>query len=199
MQFLPTLPFVKIKLHTRAFNFDSFFLACQYFIFIFEVLFIMKKSLLAIALMSTLLVACNKHENKTEITSDASTPVQTAQTNNNEAVDTAHTAENSLDWDGKYKGTLPCADCEGIKTELELKDDKTYELTETYLGKGDANPFETHGKFTFDKDNTSVITLDDKAQNRKFFIGENTATALDMEGKKVEGSLAEHYVLKKEN
>ncbi|MBV6594191.1 copper resistance protein NlpE, partial [Acinetobacter baumannii] len=26
----------------------------------------MKKSLLAIALMSTLLVACNKHENKTE-------------------------------------------------------------------------------------------------------------------------------------
>ncbi|RIW79198.1 copper resistance protein NlpE N-terminal domain-containing protein, partial [Acinetobacter baumannii] len=64
---------------------------------------------------------------------------------------------------------------------------------------GDANPFETHGKFTFDKDNTSVITLDDKAQNRKFFIGENTATALDMEGKKVEGSLAEHYVLKKED
>ncbi|RIX08537.1 copper resistance protein NlpE, partial [Acinetobacter baumannii] len=44
-----------------------------------------------------------------------------------------------------------------------------------------------------------VITLDDKAQNRKFFIGENTATALDMEGKKVEGSLAEHYVLKKED
>ncbi|RND07915.1 copper resistance protein NlpE [Acinetobacter baumannii] len=159
----------------------------------------MRKSLLAIALMSTLLVACNKHENKTETTSDASTPVQTAQSNNNEAVDTAHTAENSLDWDGKYKGTLPCADCEGIKTELELKDDKTYELTETYLGKGDANPFETHGKFTFDKDNTSVITLDDKAQNRKFFIGENTATALDMEGKKVEGSLAEHYVLKKED
>ncbi|MEX7492041.1 copper resistance protein NlpE, partial [Acinetobacter baumannii] len=37
----------------------------------------MKKSLLAIALMSTLLVACNKHENKTETTSDASTPVQT--------------------------------------------------------------------------------------------------------------------------
>ncbi len=44
-----------------------------------------------------------------------------------------------------------------------------------------------------------VPTLDDKAQNRKFFIGENTATALDMEGKKVEGSLAEHYVLKKED
>ncbi|MCU0188890.1 copper resistance protein NlpE, partial [Citrobacter freundii] len=110
---------------------------------------------------------------------------------------TAHTAENSLDWDGTYKGTLPCADCEGIKTELELKDDKTYELTETYLGKGDKKPFETHGTFTFDKDNTSVITLDDKSQNRKFFIGENTATALDTEGKKIEGSLAEHYVLKK--
>ncbi|WP_151776566.1 copper resistance protein NlpE [Acinetobacter nosocomialis] len=159
----------------------------------------MKKSLLAIALMSTLLVACNKHENKTETTSDASTPVQTTEASNAVAVDTEHTAENSLDWNGKYKGTLPCADCEGIKTELKLKADKTYELPETYLRKGDTNTFNTHGKFAFDKDNTSVITLDDKAQNRKFFIGENTATALDMEGKKVEGSLAEHYVLKKED
>lgn len=44
-----------------------------------------------------------------------------------------------------------------------------------------------------------LLPLDDKAQSRKFFIGENTATALDMEGKKVEGSLAEHYVLKKED
>jgi len=72
-------------------------------------------------------------------------------------------------------------------------------LTETYLGKGDTNPFETHGKFAFDKDNTSVITLDDKAQNRKFFIGENTATALDMEGNKIEGAMADLYVLKKES
>jgi uncharacterized lipoprotein NlpE involved in copper resistance len=155
----------------------------------------MKKSLLAIALLSILLVACNKHENKADTTSEASTPAQTTEANNN-AVDTAHTAENSLDWDGKYKGTLPCADCEGIKTELELKDDKTYELTETYLGKGDA----THLKPMVSLLSTKtilVITLDDKAQNRKFFIGENTATALDMEGKKVEGSLAEHYVLKK--
>lgn len=76
----------------------------------------MKKSLLAIALMSTLLVACNKHENKTETTSDASTPVQTSEASSAVAVDTEHTAENSLDWNGKYTGTLPCADCEGIKT-----------------------------------------------------------------------------------
>lgn len=50
----------------------------------------MKKSLLAIALMSTLLVACNKHENKTETTSDASTPVQTTEASNAVAVDTEH-------------------------------------------------------------------------------------------------------------
>ncbi|MBU3084239.1 copper resistance protein NlpE [Acinetobacter seifertii] len=159
----------------------------------------MKKSILVIAIVSSLLAACNKHENKTEATSDASTPVQTSEASSAVTIDTEHTAENSLDWNGKYTGTLPCADCEGIKTELKLKDDKTYELTETYLGKGDAKPFETHGKFAFDKDNTSIITLDNKAENRKFFIGENTATALDMEGKKIEGSLAEHYVLKKED
>ncbi len=40
----------------------------------------------AIALMSTLLVACNKHENKTETTSDASTPVQTSEASSAVAV-----------------------------------------------------------------------------------------------------------------
>lgn len=158
----------------------------------------MKKSLVAVAIASIFLVACTKNENKTETTqtpdqaSIASAPAETAT-----AVDT-HTAENSLDWAGDYTGTLPCADCEGIKTELELKNDKNYELKETYLGKGDGKAFETKGTFSFDAKNPSVITLDKQAENRKFFIGENTATALDMEGNKIEGAMADLYVLKKD-
>nr|WP_250850238.1 copper resistance protein NlpE N-terminal domain-containing protein [Acinetobacter sp. ANC 5378] len=31
------------------------------------------------------------------------------------------TVETSLDWAGEYKGVFPCADCEGIETDLELK------------------------------------------------------------------------------
>lgn len=161
----------------------------------------MKKSLVAIAIASTFLVACSKNENKTETapsTSDqavvASAPAETAT-----AVDTAHTAENSLDWAGDYEGKLPCADCEGIKTELELKADKTFELTETYLGgKSDGKPIETKGSFSFDPKNSSIITLDTKGDKRKFFIGENTATALDLEGNKIEGAMADLYILKKD-
>ena len=36
------------------------------------------------------------------------------------AVDTvsaSDNSQNSLDWEGTYKGIIPCADCEGIKTD----------------------------------------------------------------------------------
>ncbi|WP_228146574.1 copper resistance protein NlpE N-terminal domain-containing protein [Acinetobacter sp. ANC 3903] len=33
------------------------------------------------------------------------------------------TVETSLDWPGEYKGFFPCADCQGIETELKLKAD----------------------------------------------------------------------------
>ena len=147
----------------------------------------MKKSILAIAIISTLLVACNKTENKAEVQA-ASAPVQAEST---------QTAESASNWSGEYKGILPCANCEGIQTELKLNEDKTYELKQAYLGKGDDKPFENKGSFTFDSKNTSLIMLDEKAENRKFIIGENTVTALDTEGNKIEGSLAEHYILKK--
>ncbi len=32
---------------------------------------------------------------------------------------TGDNSQNSLDWPGTYTGTLPCADCEGIKTEIK--------------------------------------------------------------------------------
>ena len=65
--------------------------------------------------------------------------------------------------------------------ELELKSDKTYKLTEEYLGKGKGNEFKTEGAFSFDAKNPSVITLDQAADKRKFFIGENFAEARDIE------------------
>lgn len=161
----------------------------------------MKKSLLALALTSLVLASCSKPENKTDTAtaeqhSQAASEVKHDQ---HQAHDMTHTAENSLDWSGDYQGKLPCADCEGIQTELQLNDDKTYVLKETYLGKGDGKPFETKGSFTFDSKNPSMIVLDQKSEQRKFFIGENTATALDLEGNKIDGSLAEYYVLKKKS
>lgn len=41
-------------------------------------------------------------------------------------------SENS----GIYSGLLPCADCAGIETTLQLNTDGTYDLTQNYSGKG---------------------------------------------------------------
>ncbi|MFW1838415.1 MULTISPECIES: copper resistance protein NlpE [Acinetobacter] len=155
----------------------------------------MKKSIIAISLASIFLVACNKAETPK---TDEQTPAATSTENSAEVVDSAHTAENSLDWNGTYKGVLPCADCEGIETELELNLDKTYELKETYLGKGDGKAFESKGSFTFDSKNTSIIELDKAGDGRKYFVAEGYLKALDTEGKEITGELADKYELKKE-
>lgn len=155
----------------------------------------MKKSIIAISLASLVLSACSKTENKKV---EEQTPATTETVSEATVADTAHTAENALDWNGTYKGILPCADCEGIETELELNADKTYELKETYLGKGDGKAFESKGSFQFDANNTSVIELDKTGDNRKYFVAEGYLKALDMAGNEITGDLADKYELKKE-
>ncbi|NNP76849.1 copper resistance protein NlpE [Acinetobacter sp. Ac_3412] len=156
----------------------------------------MKKSLIAISLASIFLVACNKAE--TPKTDEQTPPAPTTEASSEVIADSAHTAENSLDWNGTYTGVLPCADCEGIKTELKLNLDKTYEIKETYLGKGDGKAFESKGSFAFDSKNTSIIELDKAGDNRKYFVAEGYLKALDIEGKEITGELADKYELKKE-
>jgi len=51
-----------------------------------------------------------------------------------------------------YEGTLPCADCNGIKTTLTLfqnksKNQYTYRLHEIYLGTDNDKTFDTYGKW----------------------------------------------------
>jgi copper homeostasis protein (lipoprotein) len=45
----------------------------------------------------------------------------------------------SIDWAGNYQGILPCADCEGIKTQILLNKDLSYVLETQYLGKDEKN------------------------------------------------------------
>lgn len=161
-----------------------------------------KKTFLVLMLSSFVLTACSKSENQsssTASTPEASTPTTTPASESTEvnALPIGDTAETSLDWAGEYKGVFPCADCEGIKMELELKADKTYELSEKYLGKGKDNEFKSKGTFSFDAKNPSVITLDQAADHRKFFIGENFAEARDIEtGKAIDSKL--NYKLNKD-
>ena len=153
----------------------------------------MKKTLFILSLATLALSACSK---PTTYATQAKTAVEhtTTPTTSTPMTDTPQTV---LDWAGEYKGIFPCADCEGIETELELNPNNRYELKETYLGKGKENESKVKGTFSFDTNNPALISLDAAGDNRKFFIGENFVEARD----KVTGEAAQsklNYTLQKE-
>ncbi|CAM3530116.1 copper resistance protein NlpE [Elizabethkingia occulta] len=107
------------------------------------------------------------------------------------------TTENSVDWNGTYKGELPCADCEGIATTIELKSDNTFVQKNEYKGKGKDNAFEEKGSFEWDKYG-SIITLKLKDGVQKYKVAEGYITHLDQNGKEITGDLAKKYILNKQ-
>lgn len=119
---------------------------------------------------------------------------QTKKTATNGSADPAHNSRNSLDWAGTYQGTLPCADCPGIRYTITLNNDDSYLLKTHYLEKGDS-VFTESGTFSWDE-NGGEITLADRGE--KFQVGENRLFHLDMEGNRITGNLAEHYILTKQ-
>jgi len=108
-----------------------------------------------------------------------------------------HTAQNVLDWQGAYSGVLPCADCEGIETELRLNNDQTYRLISYYLDGNNSDSDTLNGTFSW---KGNIIQLEKKIKDIKptlFKIEENQVKQLDLEGKEITGNLASAYILKK--
>ena len=111
--------------------------------------------------------------------------------------DAAHTSQNALDWDGVYRGSLPCADCEGIETTVELKKDMSFKTKTIYVGKSDS-VYETTGKMSWnEKGNTVTLTPSDNSQATQYFVGEGVLTQLDKDGTKITGDNAARYLLSK--
>lgn len=107
-----------------------------------------------------------------------------------------HVSANSLDWQGRYSGVLPCADCPGIVTLLTLDLDQSYRLSKYYLGKDD-KLFERRGVFIWEE-NGNVIHLQNSPDGPdRYQVGENILFQLDKQGKRISGDLAEHYILHK--
>lgn len=158
----------------------------------------MIKKILTLSAVSILLWGCNNTTNTSKDTDSADTEGTTEEYVPIDATgDTTdmHDAQNSLDIEGTYKGVLPCADCEGIETEIELKD-STYLKKIKYLGKGDGKVDEEKGNFKW-LDGSTIELEGIEDTSNKYFVGENTLTHLDTEGNKVTGELADHYILKK--
>lgn len=106
------------------------------------------------------------------------------------------TATNSMDYLGFYKGTLPCADCEGIETSIELSEDFTYAMMTRYKGKG-TKVFEGKGVFQWDDTGKKIILTEKGKVTAQFLVSNNALTQLDASGNKITGQLASRYVLKR--
>ncbi|MDM1298200.1 copper resistance protein NlpE N-terminal domain-containing protein [Empedobacter falsenii] len=144
----------------------------------------MRKLFVLCAFTSILFTACEK---KTE-----STP--TTENTSLQKIDDS-TSQSAVDWDGTYEGVIPCADCEGIKTELTLNQDNTYTLTEEFLDKN--LKVENQGNITWTKDGGSISLKMKDDEYKRYKVGENILFQLDSEGNEITGALAQNYQLKK--
>ena len=151
----------------------------------------MKYKIITIICASLIIFSCKKEIKQAEIKTDTivKVPVETPTE--------SHNSQNALDWQGTYKGVTPCANCEGIETELVLNQDLTYFMKTKYLGKGDGKVFEETGNFVWDKTGSSITLQGSKGGPSQYKVGENRLIQLDMQGKPITGDLAESFVLKK--
>ena len=60
---------------------------------------------------------------------------------------------------GQYGGTIPCASCEGIVYNLELKEDSTYTSEMVYLGE-DVRPYTEAGKYYYINEHVIALQKD---------------------------------------
>ncbi len=110
------------------------------------------KSWIIISLCVFLVVSCKlevKNNGKTAGSNDSIVATE-------DSVAPQHQSKTSIDWEGEYKGVLPCEDCDGVETSLTLNFDNTFTQRVTYIGKG--GPYESSGTFIWD--NTGeIVTL----------------------------------------
>ncbi|MCE2573105.1 copper resistance protein NlpE [Motilimonas eburnea] len=146
----------------------------------------MKRVLLFPLLGSLALVGCQSESANTQPTPEPEVieavveEVVVAEVTTEPQLPVGDSAKVSLDWNGTYRGTLPCEDCDGIEILLELKPDNTYALSRNYLGKMGAAVIE-EAPFNWN-DAGNTITLEDGTQ---LFVGENRLWLVDDNGQRV--------------
>lgn len=94
---------------------------------------------------------------------------------------------------GTYVGTLPCADCEGIRYQLRLAADGTYQEDMFYVGKSQQST-KSSGNWTL---NGSNVVLGGKDAMNRFSIETGQLRMLDRAGQVITGNQAPRYVLQK--
>jgi len=109
---------------------------------------------------------------------------------------TVHNSRISLDWEGSYAGIIPAADAPGISVQITLRADQSFTIVYNYIDRPGIAA--ESGTFSWDEAG-NIITLKHTTFPPHYKVGENHLLQLDMKGKKITGSLADQYVLKKMN
>jgi len=109
----------------------------------------------------------------------------------------AYCKAKTITVEGTYSGTLPCADCEGIKYVLTLKENMTYSEKIMYLGKSKSIE-KNSGTYVIKND--SVVWLKDKMNGKgmnQFAIENKKLVMLNLTGQRIKSSFSNKYILSK--
>lgn len=110
----------------------------------------------------------------------------------------APTPTTDIAYCGTYQGTLPAADCPGIKTVLTIAADSTYTLSSQYIDR-QAQPVVTSGVYHL-KQGGKLIELVTPSSGEKTYYKIKDAKSIvmtDSAGIEPQGPTAKFYVLKR--
>ncbi len=118
-----------------------------------------------------------------------------------EGVDTTpvydmHTSRIALDFRGTYEGILPCGDCDGIKTTIDILENDHFKKRLQHLGKDAEAVLHTAGDFSWEASG-GIIRLQGAHGFTRFMVAENFLVHMEDEGDRYSGDLGNHYVLEK--
>lgn len=147
----------------------------------------MKKSLLILAVAALVATAsCTDKKASANVEDNDSTSVAVVV---NE-IDLANVA-------GTYEGTLPAADCPGIKMVFTINADSTYQMTQDYMDRKDGHD-EASGVFDVLDGNVLMLVRPSSGEHTFYKVKDGNSIVLtDSLGNEAEGESAELYVLKK--
>ena len=149
----------------------------------------MKRNLMYVAVLAAaMMVSCNgKNTAQSEANTDSTSVADTTAT---ESVDLAAVA-------GTYEGTLPAADCPGIKTVLTINADSTYELKQDYIERKDGHD-EASGVLQVLNGNVLMLVRPSSGEHTFYKVKDSKSIVMtDSLGNEAEGEMAKLYVLTK--
>ncbi len=115
------------------------------------------------------------------------------------ASETSATTEtkSAINWQGTYKGSLPCASCEAMETELMLHKGNTFMLEIKYAGTKQIKTTSVDGSFVW-IDSTTIKLQGVENMPSFYKVAAGRLKQLDMAGREIKGDSAAKYDLVKQ-